>query len=80
LEIKKHCVPHYENEEAEHPSGVEMVQSIDCEDVRTNGLQYQKPDISGLDMADLLSEQEVTVLWESLEEDNAAWLPVSTCL
>jgi hypothetical protein len=43
-----------------------MVESIDYEGADTNGLRYQTPDATGLDMADHLSEQELGVLWENL--------------
>jgi hypothetical protein len=76
--IRKHCVPYYDNEEAEEPSGVEMIQSIDCGD--TNRLRYKNPDVSELDMADFLSEQELGVLFENLEEETDAWMQVSTAL
>jgi hypothetical protein len=61
------AMPFYDNEEAEEPSGVEMIHSIDGQGVDTsgnhNGLRYKKPDISGLDiMADFLSQQELEVL------------------
>jgi hypothetical protein len=53
--IRKHCVPFYVNDEADEPSGVEMVKSIDYDGAATNGLRYEKPDITGLDMTYLLS-------------------------
>jgi hypothetical protein len=49
-----------------------MIQSIDCEGVDT-GLRYPG-------LADFLSEQEVGVLGDNLEEDTDAWLHVSTAL
>jgi hypothetical protein len=69
--IRKHCVPFYASEEADEPSGVEMVKSIDYDGADTNGLRYQKPDITGLDMADHLSEQELLVFWGSSDETTA---------
>jgi hypothetical protein len=50
--IRQLSVPYYDNEEAKEPSGVEMIQSIDCEGVDTSELRYKKPITSGLDMAD----------------------------
>ncbi len=78
--IRKHCVPFYASDETDEPSGVEMVESIDYDGADTNGLRYQKPNITGLDMADLLSEQEHGVLWENLPDDSDEWLEVSTAL
>jgi hypothetical protein len=50
--IRQLSAPYYDNEEAKEPSGVEMIQSIDCEGVDTSELRYKKPITSGLDMAD----------------------------
>ena len=57
-----------------------MIESIDCEGMNTNGLRYKKPDHTGLDMADYLSEQELGVLCDHLEEDTPAWMQVATAL
>jgi hypothetical protein len=52
-----------------------MIQSIDCEQgVDTSGLRCKKPITSGLDMADILSIQELEVLQKDLDESTAAWL------
>jgi hypothetical protein len=79
--IRQLSVPYCDDEEATEPSGVEMIQSIDCEQgVDTSGLRYKKPITSGLDMADFLSMQELEVLQKDLDENTAAWLRVSTAL
>jgi hypothetical protein len=58
-----------------------MIQSIDCEQgVDTSGLRYKKLTTFGLDMADILSMQELEVLQKDLDENTAAWLWVSTAL
>ncbi len=45
-----------------------------------DGLRYGKPQVSELDMAKFLSEQELGVLFEYLEEETDAWMTVSTDL
>jgi hypothetical protein len=44
------------------------------------GFRYNPPDVSGLDMADFLSQQELEALWNNLDENSDAWLQVSAAL
>jgi hypothetical protein len=69
--IRKHCVPYYDSEDADEPSEVEMIQSIDCEGggLDVGGVRYGKPQVSELDMAKFLSEQELEVLCDNLGKD-----------
>jgi hypothetical protein len=81
--MRVNSVPFYDNEEAKEPSGDEMIHSIDYDGVDTSGnmgLRYKKPDVSGLDMADFLSQQELEALWNNLDEYTAEWLQVSAAL
>jgi hypothetical protein len=82
--MRVNSVPFYDNAEAKEPSGVEMIHSIDYEGVDTSGnrkgLRYKQPDVSGLDMADFLSQQELEALWNNLDESTGAWLQVSAAL
>jgi hypothetical protein len=82
--MRVNSVPFYDNAEAKEPSGVEMIHSIDYEGVDTSGnrkgLRYKQPDVSGLDMADFLSQQELEALWNNLDESTEAWLQVSAAL
>jgi hypothetical protein len=80
--IRKNSIPFYANDDDEEPSGVEMIESIDYEgdgeDINT--LRYARPDISGLDMVNFLSDQELGVLFDNLEEDSDEWLRVATAI
>jgi hypothetical protein len=61
-----------------------MIHSIDYEGVDTTGsrkgLRYNPPDVSGLDMADFLSQQELEALWNNLDENTDACMQVSAAL
>jgi hypothetical protein len=48
-----------------------MIQSIDCEGggLGIGGVRYGKPQVSELDMAKFLSEQELEVLCDNLGKD-----------
>jgi hypothetical protein len=63
----------------------EMIHIIDYEGVDATGsrkgLRYNPPDVSGLDIADFLSQQELDeALWNNLDENSDAWLQVSAAL
>jgi hypothetical protein len=64
-------VPFYDKVDSKELSGVEMIHSIDYEGVDATGsrkgLRYNPPDVSGLDMADFLSQQELEALWNNLD-------------
>jgi hypothetical protein len=70
--------------DSKEPSGIEMIHSIDYEGVDATGsrkgLRYNPPDVSGLDMPDFLSQQELEALWNNLDKNSDAWLQVSAAL
>jgi hypothetical protein len=82
--MRINSVPYYDNAESKEPCGVEMIHSIDYDGVDTcgnnKGLRYKKPDVSGLDIADFLSQQELEALWNNLDENTDEWMQVSAAL
>jgi hypothetical protein len=72
--IHKMCIPYYESEKQEQPSGVEVFESNDPVDARS--LKYKTPDVSGYsseDITKLLSHQELEVIMDDSPTDCPEW-------
>ncbi len=79
--IRKHCIPFFEGKNTEVATGVELVDCLEYDgEPSACNLRYNIPDVSELDMADFLNEQELHCLGNHLDNQQPEWFHIQNAI